>query len=180
MSSANASDNASNDNASDKDMADLRGLLEALCGHGVDCILIEGVAARIHGSARFTQDLDIVYSRAPLNLERLVRALAGSQPYLRGAPPGLPFHWDARTLKMGLNFTLVTSLGDIDLLGEVPGGGSFEELSEHAETVEVLGLTCLCVDLPTLIRLKKAAGRPKDLEAIAELEALREEHDRRE
>jgi len=176
MSSASA--NESSDNANNRDMAELRALLEALCSHGVDCIVIGGVAARIHGSARFTQDLDIVYSRAPENLERLVRALARAQPYLRGAPPGLPFRWDAKTLKMGLNFTLVTSLGDLDVLGEVPGGGSFEELNEHAETVEVLGLTCRCVDLPTLIRLKKAAGRPKDLEAIAELEAIREEQEK--
>ena len=45
------------------------------------------------------------------------------QPYLRGAPPGLPFRWDDRTLKAGLNFTLTTTLGDLDLLGEVAGGG---------------------------------------------------------
>lgn len=156
-------------------MADFRGLLEALCSRRVDCILIGGVAARIHGSARFTQDLDLVYSRSPRNLERLVEALADFQPYPRGAPPGLPFRWDVQTLRMGLNFPLVTTLGDIDLLGEVPGGGGFEALLEHSVTVEVLGLTCRCVDLPTLIRLKKAAGRPRDLEAIAELEAIREE-----
>jgi len=156
-------------------MADFRGLLEALSGHGVECILIGGVAARIHGSARFTQDLDIVYSRSSQNLERLVAALADHQPYLRGAPAGLPFRWDVPTLRMGLNFTLVTTLGDIDLLGDVPGGGGFQELLEHSVPVEILGLACRCVDLPTLIRLKRAAGRPKDLEAIAELEAIREE-----
>jgi hypothetical protein len=156
-------------------MADFRGLLEALSGHGVECILVGGVAARIHGSARFTQDLDIVYARTPENLQRLVRALANHEPYLRGAPPGLPFRWDERTLRLGLNFTLVTTLGDIDLFGDVPGGRSYEDLLGHSVEVEILGLTCRCVDLPTLIRLKRAAGRPKDLEALAELEAIREE-----
>ena len=98
-------------------MADLRGLLETLGSHGVECILIGGVAARIHGSSRLTHDLDVVYSRSPENIARLVKALAGCEPYLRGAPPGLPFRFDERTIKAGLNFTLVTTLGDLDLLG---------------------------------------------------------------
>ena len=163
---------------SGKEMADFRGLLETLARHEVECILIGGVAARIHGSARFTQDLDLVYSRSPANLDRLVNALAGLEPYLRGAPPGLPFRWDAKTLRMGLNFTLVTTLGDIDLLGDVPGGRTYDELLAHTVEVEILGLRCRCVDLPTLIRLKKAAGRPRDLEAVAELEAILEEQRR--
>jgi hypothetical protein len=159
-------------------VADFRGLLEALAKEQVEYVLVGGVAARIHGSARFTQDLDIVYSRSPENLERLVRALAPLSPYLRGAPPGLPFRLDVATLRMGLNFTLVTTLGDLDLLGEVAGGGTFEALVGHSEPVQILGLPIRCVDLRTLIRLKKAAGRPKDLEAIAELEAIREELER--
>jgi hypothetical protein len=159
-------------------VADFRGLLEALAKEQVEYVLVGGVAARIHGSARFTQDLDIVYSRSPENLERLVRALAPLSPYLRGAPPGLPFRLDVATLRMGLNFTLVTTLGDLDLLGEVAGGGTFEALVGHSEPVQILGLAMRCVDLRTLIRLKKAAGRPKDLEAIAELEAIREELER--
>ena len=75
-----------------------------------------GVAATIHGSARVTQDLDIVYARTPENFARLVAALAPHAPYLRGAPPGLPFRWDAETIRRGLNFTLTTTLGDVDLL----------------------------------------------------------------
>jgi hypothetical protein len=85
---------------------------------------VGGAAAIAHGSARLTQDLDIVYSRSQENLRRVAAALAAHNPYLRGAPPGLPFIWDAATLARGLNFTLVTSLGDIDLLGEIPGGGA--------------------------------------------------------
>jgi predicted nucleotidyltransferase len=161
-----------------ENVADFRGLLEALAAERVEYVLIGGVAASIHGSARVTQDLDIVYARTPENLERLERSLAAHAPYLRGAPPGLPFRVDAATLRAGLNFTLVTELGDLDLLGEVAGGGTYEELVPRSDTVEILGLPVRCVDLETLIRLKKAAGRPKDLEAIAELEAIREELER--
>jgi hypothetical protein len=96
-------------------------------------------------------------------------------PYLRGAPPGLPFVLDVPTLRNGLNFTLTTKLGDLDLLGEVAGGGTYKELLPRTFVVEAFGVKFRCVDLPTLIKLKRAAGRPKDLEAIAELEALREE-----
>jgi hypothetical protein len=75
----------------------------------------------------------------------------------------------------GLNFTLRTSAGDLDLPGEATGGGTYEALLSHTELREVLGQSCRFVDLETLIRLKRAAGRPKDLERIAELEALHAE-----
>ncbi|HET6361414.1 MAG TPA: nucleotidyl transferase AbiEii/AbiGii toxin family protein [Gemmatimonadota bacterium] len=95
-------------------MTDFKGLLQTLLEHEVDFILVGGVAATVHGSTRLTQDIDIVYARSPENLDRLTAALALAQhqPYLRGAPPNLPFHWSVETLKRGLNFTLTTSLGD--------------------------------------------------------------------
>jgi predicted nucleotidyltransferase len=158
-------------------MTDFAALLRTLARHGVEFILVGGVAAVAHGSARLTQDLDVVYRRDPQNHKRLVAALAPLDPYLRGAPPGLPFRWDARTIEAGLNFTLKTALGDIDLLGEITGGGSYDDLAAHCITIRVFGIECRCLDLPALIRVKRAAGRPKDLEAVAELEALAEEQD---
>ena len=138
-------------------------------------MIVGGVAATLHGSARLTQDVDIVYSRDPENLRRIFRALEPLQPYLRGAPPGLPFHLDERTLAAGLNFTLSTSAGDLDLLGEIAGAGNYDALAQHTVEAELFGFRCLCLDLPTLIQTKVAAGRPKDLEAVAELRALLEE-----
>ena len=158
-------------------MIDFDTAFRALSSVGVEFIVVGGTAATIHGSARLTRDLDIVYRRTPDNLRRLLAALSPHHPYLRGAPPGLPFRWDEDTLKRGLNFTLTTSLGDIDLLGEVAGGGTYDELLPHCTAVKVFGAECLCPNLETLIRLKRAAGRPKDLEAVAELEMLREEKD---
>jgi hypothetical protein len=154
---------------------DFEGLLRVLHDAGVRFILVGGLAATVHGSARATYDVDVVYSRAPDNLERLVRALAPYRPYLRGAPPGLPFELDLETVRRGLNFTLTTTLGDLDLLGEVAGGGTYERLRSRVIELEAFGFTIVCLDLAALIETKRAAGRPRDLEAIAELEALRDE-----
>jgi len=148
-------------------------LLRALASSGVDFILVGGVAAAAHGSARATQDIDVVYSRSDSNLQRLVDALGPHRPYLRGAPAGLPFRFDVPTLRAGLNFTLTTDLGWIDLLGEIAGGGGFDDLVEHSIAVDAFGVHCRVLDLETLIHTKKSAGRPKDLENLAELESLR-------
>ena len=114
-------------------------------------------------------------SLAPWVTRSISSVLKPFSPYLRGAPPGLPFVLDVQTLRNGLNFTLTTKLGDLDLLAEVAGGGTYKQLLPHTFVVEAFGVKFRCVDLPTLIKLKRAAGRPKDLEAIAELEALLEE-----
>lgn len=156
-------------------MTQLERLLAALNAAGVEYIIIGGVAARAHGSSRLTDDLDISYARTDANLARLVGALAPLHPYLRGAPPGLPFEWSIHTLRAGLNFTLTTSAGSIDLLGEIAGGGGYDDLQPHALTISLFGSAVLLLDLPWLIRVKRAAGRPKDLEVIAELEALQVE-----
>ena len=153
----------------------LERLLAALSNAGVLHIVVGGVAARAHGSARLTDDLDIVYARDGANLRRLVDALSPLSPYPRGAPPGLPFEWSVATLRAGLNFTLTTDAGAIDLLGEITGGGGFLDLLPHTLSVEAFSLDILILDLPWLIHVKRAAGRPKDFEVIAELELLRDE-----
>jgi predicted nucleotidyltransferase len=150
-------------------------LLPLLVDGGIEFVLIGGVAGNIHGSARNTFDVDIVYDRSGANLEKITKLLQPFSPYLRGAPPGLPFKLDVPTLRNGLNFTLTTQLGDLDLLGEVAGGGNYRDLRSHTIEIEAFGVKFLCVDLPTLIRLKRAAGRPKDFESIAELELLLKE-----
>ncbi len=156
-------------------MTGLTRLLTALHDASVEFILVGGVAARAHGSARVTQDIDVSYARGEANLERIVTALQPLQPYLRGAPPGLPFEWSVATLRAGLNFTLTTSVGDIDLLGDMAGVGTYEDLAHHTITALIFGRETKVLDLSWLIRSKRAAGKPKDLEVIAELEALREE-----
>jgi hypothetical protein len=156
-------------------MTDFEALLRALVGSRVDFIIVGGAAATAHGSARLTNDLDIVYSRSRDNISRLVAALGAFSPYPRGAPAGLPFRFDEATIRAGLNFTFTTTAGDLDVLGEITGGGGYEQLVSSSISVQLFGIDCLCLGLDRLIGVKRAAGRAKDLEAIAELEALREE-----
>jgi hypothetical protein len=158
---------------------DFEGVLRALLASRVEFILIGGLAATVHGSARATFDIDVVYRRTPDNIGRLTTALEPLSPYLRGAPPGLPFRFDPATVERGLNFTLATALGGLDLLGEVVGGGRYEDLVPRSQVIALFGFECRCVTLDTLIQLKRAAGRPRDLEALAELESLRDRSRRR-
>jgi hypothetical protein len=154
------------------------GIVGVLADAGVEVILIGGLAAQAHGSARLTQDADFVYGRSDANIARLADALAPFSAYLRGAPAGLPFRFDPPTILRGLNFTLTTTIGDVDFLGEIVGGGSYEQLLPHSIELMVFGRTIRVLDLRTLIAAKRAAGRPKDLEAVAELEALLVERER--
>jgi hypothetical protein len=159
-------------------LIDFARALAALARAGVRFILVGGAAATAHGASRLTEDLDIVYDRRPDNLERISQALAPFAPYLRGAPPGLPFRLDAATLRAGLNFTLTSELGALDLLGEIAGGGGYDQLAPHTVQLELFGVSCACLNIRKLIEVKRAAGRPKDLDTVAELEALAREADR--
>jgi len=154
-------------------MTDFKALVRILSEAGVESIIIGGVAAAVHGAARATFDLDIVYRRTPDNVRRLVLALTPYHPYLRGAPPGLPFRWDVATIQHGLNFTLTTDIADLDVLGEIVGGGGYDALLPSTVVIRAFGVDCRLLNLDRLIEVKRAAGRPKDFEAIAELETIR-------
>lgn len=152
---------------------DFQRLIEALVQHQTEFVIIGGVALVLHGSSRVTQDLDICYSREPENLERLVKALGPFHPSLRGAPSDLPFLFDARTLRSGLNFTLSVEAGDIDLLGEVTGVGRFQDIAVDAKPMDIYGMPVLVMSLSALERAKRAAGRLKDITDLAEIEEIR-------
>jgi hypothetical protein len=118
-------------------------------------------------------DLDLCYSRDRDNLRRLAQALAPHHPRLRGAPPDLPFLWDDQTLASGLNFTLTTDLGDLNILGEVAGIGGYAQALAASSELSV-GAVCIRVlDLGGLERAKRAAGRIKDLLDLAEIAEIR-------
>lgn len=149
-------------------------LIAALDRGDVDFIVIGGLAAIAHGSPRLTVDVDVVYARTDDNFDRIVSALKPLEPYLRGAPAGLPFEWSARTLRSGLNFPLTTTEGSLDILGGIVGGGRYEDLLPHTTRVQIFRRDVRVLNLDALIRAKRAAGRPKDLETIAELELLQD------
>lgn len=148
--------------------------LRLLGEYKVDCVIVGGVAAAIHGSSLLTSDLDVCYARDAANLLRLAEALQSVHARLRNAPEGLPFILDNETLRRGLNFTFTTDIGDLDLLGEVRGIGHYEAVVTNSITVELFGCRFAVIDIGKLIMAKRAAGRPKDLVALPELEAIQE------
>lgn len=148
--------------------------VQALVDADVEFVIIGGWSAILHGSSYITNDLGVCFSRRKENLGRLARALAPFHPKLRGLPADLPFVWDATTLHNGTLFTLSTDLGVIDLLAEVSGLGGFDEVKAHSIEIDAFDRRVRTLDLPSLIRAKRAAGRPKDLLILPELESLLE------
>ncbi|MCI0487997.1 MAG: hypothetical protein L0229_15510 [Blastocatellia bacterium] len=155
-------------------MKDIEKQLIVLAQYHVDFIVVGGVAATLHGSSHITQDLDICYSREKANLERLANVLQSINARLRGVPEDVPFLMDAETLRRGLNFTFITDLGDMDLLGEVSGVGFYADALKNSVTYEMFGHRYKILSLEKLIAAKRAAGRTKDLLILPELEALLE------
>src|SRR5260370_25861167 len=139
---------------------------------GVEFVVIGGAAMGLQGSAHLTRDIDFCYARTTKNMERLAKALEPFHPVLRGAPPDLPFGFDATTIASGLNFTLSTDLGDLDFLREVSGLGSFKEVLAASDVRNVCGIECKVLSLEGLIKSKIAAGRPPDLYVLPELRGL--------
>jgi hypothetical protein len=147
---------------------DLSRLLEPLVRNGVDFVLIGGMAGLAQGSNYPSYDLDVVYSRRPDNIARLVSALRELEVRLRGAPPELEFILDERTIENGANFTFITPFGDFDVLGDVAGLKGFEELAQGAEEKEIAGFSILVASIDQLIAMKRAANRPKDRNMLEE------------
>lgn len=154
--------------------------VRALARAGVQFVLVGGLAMTLRGSAAVTTDVDIVYERSPENMKRLVEALARHSPRLRDAPSAGRFHLDERAIRNGMNVTLSTDLGDIDLIGELSGIGGYGSARAMSDEVEYEGFAVHVLSLRGLIRAKRAAGRPKDLIAIPELESLAEVEERTE
>lgn len=153
-------------------MKELPEILKVLYDGHVEFVVIGGAAMHLQGSAYVTKDVDFCYARTPQNIKRLVAALESHHPALRGAPPNLPFKFDARTVAQGMNFTLSTDLGDLDFLGEVSGLGTYNDVKSASDIRNIDGMKIAVLSLVGLIKSKKAAGRPKDLYVLPELEGL--------
>ena len=149
--------------------------LKMLADHRVRFVVIGGFAGRLWGSTTVTNDLDVCYARDRKNLEALAAALRELEATLRGAPDGLPFRADAETLASGDHFTFATNAGNLDCLGSPAGSGGFMDLIAGATGMKLDSIEVPVASLDDLIRLKRAAGRPKDLVEVEILGALREE-----
>jgi predicted nucleotidyltransferase len=158
-------------------MFDADAMVRQLTEQQVEFIVVGGLAMIAHGSAYVTKDLDVCYHRTPANIAALAAAVAPIHPYLRGAPPGLPFRFDPPTIQAGLNFTLITDYGDIDFLGEVSGIGDYGQMLALAVPLKMYGLEVQVLSIDGLIAAKKAAGRTKDKLHLLELEELKKLRD---
>jgi hypothetical protein len=152
-------------------------LLRALHEYDVAFVVIGGIASLAHGSPSLTRDLDICYERSRGNLESLAVMLLSVHATPRGFPEGLPFKLDATTLGLGDSFTFATDFGDFDCLGTPSGTRGYGDLAQTAVEASVEGLPVKIAAVDDLIRMKRAAGRPKDLAEIEILGALRQRLD---
>lgn len=155
-------------------------VLRTLQAHEVRFVVIGGFAGTLWGSPSITVDLDLCYERSTRNYEALVAALRELGATLRGAPDGLPFQLDARSIKMGDSFTFKTTAGDVDCLGTPSGTNGYADLRTNASTFELAAdLRVDVCSLDDLIRMKRAAARRKDLIAVEILSAVKEEREKR-
>jgi hypothetical protein len=153
-----------------------KAILRALTEHEVDFVVIGGLAGMARGSAYPSFDVDIAYARDDANLERLATALRALGATLRGAPAGLPFQLDARTLRAGAHFTFSTPYGALDILSDPDGAPRYEKLKAAAgERVTIEGERVLVCSLDHLIAMKEASGRPKDKLMATEYRTLSDE-----
>jgi hypothetical protein len=153
-------------------------ICQILNEEGVDYVIVGGFAAVVHGSSLPTQDIDLVPSRRPDNLDRLGVALRRLNAMIRTAGDPVQAPIDGPFLaNTPLMLNLITDFGDVDLTFSPSGGlGGFEEWSVHALTVEIAeGLTVGIAALDDIIDSKRAANRPKDQMALPYLESLRDE-----
>jgi predicted nucleotidyltransferase len=152
---------------------DVQRILRALEAESVRFVVIGGVALAVQGYIRSTVDLDIVYARDQPNMTALTAALAPLHPRLRTSGGDVPFLWDARTLRSGTNFTLVTDAGALDLLADLPGVESFDSLWERADVTDLYGVAVRVASLDDLLAMKRATGRLKDESDVLALEDLK-------
>ena len=151
------------------------GILRVLDDNGVRHVVIGGIAGATHGSPTVTGDLDVCYARDDGNLDRLATSLRELGARLRGAPDDEVFPLDGPTLAAGDHFTFTTRLGDLDCMATPAGVTGYDELRANALDVSLDGLKVAVASIDDLIRMKRAAGRPKDRVELEILGALRDE-----
>lgn len=147
---------------------DAERILRVLAEHGVDYVLIGGLAVQTHGHVRTTNDADLIPAPDPTNLKRLAAALhALAAKVLNAGEENTEI--DAKMLPRATIWQFATRDGGIDVMHEVPGGRPYRELSKRALHVQLGDIDVPVVSLDDLIQMKLARGRPVDLADVASL-----------
>jgi hypothetical protein len=150
-----------------------RGLLDHLTGHGVDFVIVGGIAAVLHGSERNTFDLDICPAQDSANLDALGTALVEIDARLRGIEDDVPFIPDGRSLAGIEILTLSTSLGPLDIIVRPYGSPPYSALRRRATRMQTgTEAAVLVASIDDLIAMKRESDRPKDRDDVERLEAL--------
>ena len=153
-------------------------ICEILNEEGVDYVVVGGFASLVHGSPLPTQDIDVVPSRLPANLDRLALALGRMNAMIRTSDDPVSARIDGRFLAgMPSMLNLVTDHGDVDLMFTPSGPlDGFDGWIANALVVEIADRVSVNVAaLDDVIDSKRAANRPKDQMALPYLESLRDE-----
>ena len=153
-----------------------RAILRTLATHRVDLVVIGGFGAYAHGSGILTKDVDIVHSRDPENVRRLMAALAELKAVYRMRRDLSPGESHLMSPRHQL---LVTEHGELDILGSAGEGFDYESLVGESELTGIgEGLSVRIANLDALIRMKEEAGRDKDRAVLPILRSLRERNKR--
>lgn len=147
---------------------DAERIFATLDAHHVEYVVIGGIALQVHGHLRMTNDIDLIPSPTPRNLQRLAAAL--TELGARVLNPGSEkLEIDARMLPRATLWQLSTPHGDIDVLHDAPGAAPFPQLRKRALSITLGDRSILIASRDDLITMKRAAGRPLDLADIAAL-----------
>jgi nucleotidyltransferase AbiEii toxin of type IV toxin-antitoxin system len=150
----------------------LQGILEALVRHEVDFVLIGGLAAAVHGSRRVSLDVDIIAAPDPGNMKRLASAIGELghtkvvDEHFRDLDPTDDFD-----LARAGNLRIDTGLGRLDLLKNAAGASRYDVLRAASMPTSIGSVDVPVVSRDHLIAMKVAAGRPKDLQDVADITA---------
>lgn len=150
-------------------------ILRTLNRHDVRYVVIGGIAAILWGSDHVTNDIDICYDRRTENLHALVAALHELEARLRGFPDGLPQFIDERTFRLGDAMTFTTKYGSFDCLGSPAGTSGYAQLRAAATVMSIAsGVDAPVASIDDLIKMKRTAGRVKDIALVEQLKRLKQ------
>jgi hypothetical protein len=156
---------------------DAESIFAALDTHKVEYVVIGGIAVQVYGHSRMTNDVDLIPSPTPLNLERLAAALDSLEARILN-PGSEHLKIDAQMLPRATLWQLATRHGDIDVLHDAPGAAPFPQLRKRALVIALGDHSIPIASRDDLIKMKRAAARPIDLSDVAALtEAEHREHD---